>query len=60
MSARSQWRYIAWTRAVHSQEPVRAFFLNLSRKFDCEEGPPPLMCRIFDRLAGWPLKGSKS
>lgn len=51
MSARTQWRYIAWTRAIHSGEKVRTFLLDLSRRLD-RKTHYPLVCRVLDRLAG--------
>ena len=51
MTARSQWRYIAWTRAIHSRERVRTFLLGLSRRLD-RKTHYPLVCRVLDRLAG--------
>ena len=51
--ARRQWRYIAWTRALHSRRHVRAFLLDLSNRLDVNEGARPMTCRLLDLLAGW-------
>lgn len=55
MSARSQWRYIAWTRALDRGETVRAFLLGLARRLDDpRDGLTyyPRVCRLLDRVAG--------
>lgn len=51
MSPRRTWRYVLWTRAVHRNERFRALLLDLSNRADRDAGPPPITCRLLDRLA---------